>query len=244
MLGIDVGSLIGARQKGRPPVLGCHDRIAPRTHGDEAGQVLVFRAQAVSDPGSHAGALQAAVAAVHQHERWLVIGHVGIHRADDAQVVDMLSRRAGEEITHFDAALAILPEGEGRAQGCAGLALGAQVGRGKRLAVVLRQQWLGIECVDVRRTAVHEEVDNLLCLRGKVRRLRCHGAERSGWLHVRACAAGSTGQTVVGHHARQPDQPEPHAAALEELAPGQCWGRIVLVRQFLRHRRPSMFLAQ
>ena len=107
VLGVDVGPLVGAGEERGAPVLGRHDRIAAGTHRDEAGQVLVLRAQAVGDPGPHAGALQAAVAAVHQHQRRLMIGHVGVHRADDAQVVDVLLGRAGEQLAHLDAALAV-----------------------------------------------------------------------------------------------------------------------------------------
>ena len=90
VLGVDVRALIGARQKRDSPVLRGHDRIAAGAHGDEAGQVLILRAQAVGDPGAKAGPRQPAVAAVHQHQRRLVVGHVGVHRADDAQVVDVL----------------------------------------------------------------------------------------------------------------------------------------------------------
>ena len=110
VLGVDVGALVGTRKKRRSPVLGCHDRIATGAHGDEARQVLVFRAQAVSDPGPHARALQAAISAVHQHERRLVVGHVGVHRPNDAQVVDVLLGGPGEELADLDAALAVLLE--------------------------------------------------------------------------------------------------------------------------------------
>ena len=43
------------------------------------------------------------------------------------------SGRVGEELAHLDAALAVLPEREGRAQGRAGLALGAEVRPGSGL---------------------------------------------------------------------------------------------------------------
>ena len=75
------------------------DRIAAGAHGDEAGQVLVLGPQAVGDPGPHAGPRQPAVAAVHQHQRRLVVGHVGVHRADDAHVVDVRAVLANSSLT-------------------------------------------------------------------------------------------------------------------------------------------------
>ena len=57
-----------AGQKGRLPVLRFRDRVAAGTHGDEAGQILVFAAQSIGDPRADAGAELPALAAVHQHE--------------------------------------------------------------------------------------------------------------------------------------------------------------------------------
>src|SRR4051794_36894226 len=70
---VQVGSLKDARQKGGLPVLRLLNRIAPRAHGDEAGQVQVLGPQTVSDPRAHARTNLARVAAVHQHERWLMV---------------------------------------------------------------------------------------------------------------------------------------------------------------------------
>ena len=77
--GVEVRPLVDARQKRRLPVLGFGDRVAARAHDEEAGQVLVLRAQAVKDPRAQAGPGLAGLAAVHEHERRLVIGHVGVH---------------------------------------------------------------------------------------------------------------------------------------------------------------------
>jgi hypothetical protein len=50
VFGVDVGALENAGEEAALPVLGFLDRIAAGAHGDEAGKVLVFRAEAVSDP--------------------------------------------------------------------------------------------------------------------------------------------------------------------------------------------------
>ena len=92
VLRVDVRSLIDARQKRRLPVLRLLNRIAAGDHRDEAGQILVLGPQAVGEPRAHAGPHQPRLAAVHQQQRRLVIGHVGVHRADDGDVVDVLGR--------------------------------------------------------------------------------------------------------------------------------------------------------
>ena len=69
------------------------------------------------------GRIQPRLAAVHQHQRRLVVGHVGVHRADDA-MSSMLSADVGEQLADLDAALAVLLELERRAEGRAGLAFG------------------------------------------------------------------------------------------------------------------------
>ncbi len=189
------------------------------------GRFWFSEPEPVGDPRPHAGALQAAVAAVHQHERRLMVGHVGVHRADDAHVVDVPLGRAGEELADLDAALAVLLERERRAQGRAGLALGAEGRPGKRLAVVLRQQRLGIKGVDLRRSTVHEQVDDLLGSRGEMRRLRRQRAKRPDRFGPRR---GSQAQhVVVGQDPRQPDQAKPHAAAPQQLAAVEREIRIV-----------------
>ena len=76
-----------------------------------------------------------------------------------------------EELADLDAALAVLLELERRRERRAGAPLGLQRDR-QRLAGVLRERRLGVERVDVRRAAVHEQVDDALRLGGKRRLLR------------------------------------------------------------------------
>ncbi len=109
---VDISPLENAGQECRLPVLRFRDRETAGAHHDEAGKVLVLGAQSVEDPRAHARAGLARIAAVHEHERRLVIGDVGVHRADHADLVDHL-RGVREQIADLDAALAILPEPEG-----------------------------------------------------------------------------------------------------------------------------------
>ena len=93
-------------QKGGTPVLRRDNGIAARAHDHKAGEVLVLATQAVGNPRAHTGARQASVAAIHEQQARLVIGHLGLHRADDRHVVDV-SRGLGEQFTNLDAGFAI-----------------------------------------------------------------------------------------------------------------------------------------
>ena len=88
---VDVRALVDAGQEAVAPQLRADDRLAG-TEDDEAGQVLVLGAQAVGQPGTHARPNRLHVAGVHHQQARLVIGIVGVHRADDADVVDAACR--------------------------------------------------------------------------------------------------------------------------------------------------------
>ena len=76
-------------------------------HGDEAGQILVLRPQPIHQPGAQTRADQPRVAAIHQQQRRLVVGHVGVHGADHAQVIGA-GRQMRKDVADLDAALAVL----------------------------------------------------------------------------------------------------------------------------------------
>ena len=84
---VDVRALIDAGQKAIAPQLRADDRFAGTEH-DEARQILVLRTQAEGQPRAQAGPDRLHVARVHHQERRLVIGIVGVHRADHADLVD------------------------------------------------------------------------------------------------------------------------------------------------------------
>ena len=86
-----------------------------------------------------------------------MIGHLRVHGADDGDVVGM-GGGAGEEFANLQAALTVARELEGRGQGCAGFAFGAEVLAGQGLASVFRQGRLGVESVHLRRSAIEKEM--------------------------------------------------------------------------------------
>ncbi len=193
VLAVDVGSLVRAGQKGRTPVLGPFDRIAAGAHGDEAGQVLVFGAQAERGPRSQAGTRHPRFAAVHQHQRRFVVRHVGMHRTDHGNVVDVPGC-LGKQFADLDAAGTVLLELERRRERRARLALGAQIAAGQFLAGVFLQRRLGIERIDVAWTAVHEQMNDVLGLARKLRGARSHrvliGGARGGCSRAQLPFAG------------------------------------------------------
>ena len=62
-----------------------------------------------------------------------MIGHVGVHRANDAHVVDMKPSRPREEVTDLNAALAVFLETKRRAHGRTRLAPVRRFGPGRGL---------------------------------------------------------------------------------------------------------------
>ncbi len=145
-----------------------------------------------------------------------MIRHVGMHRTDDAQVVGQFTDVL-EDLGNFQPALAVLLECEGRLERRACLAFGGPIGR-DRLAVVLGEHRLGVERIDMRRPAVHEQMHDPFCLAGKLRRLRQHRRYRAA---RRACDIGGIGlrgQARVGHQIPQRQRAEPHPASAQSFA--------------------------
>ena len=119
-----------------------------RAQYDEPGQVLILRAQPVGQPRAHRRTARLNVPGVHHQHRRLVVRDVGLHRADDADVIDD-SERCGKISLTSMPRLAVLLERERRLHQRAGLALGRHRTARQRLAVVLRQRRLGVERVDL-----------------------------------------------------------------------------------------------
>ena len=204
VLRVDERPLIHAGQEAVLPVLRVLDGVAAGTHRDEAGQVLVLRAEAVEQPRAEAGPRLHGVAAVHQHERRLVVGHLRIHRAHHRDVIGEL-RGLREDLADFEAALAVGLELEGRGKRRAGLALGEEIFVGQLFPGIFRKRGLGVERVHMRRPTVEEEVDDALGATGEVRRL---WRKRTNRLR----RARRRQQTREAHRAHA------HAAAREEVA--------------------------
>ena len=176
VLRVDVGALVYAGQETGLPVLTFLNGISAGTHGYEAGQTLVFRAESVGDPGTEAGADESRLAGVHEHEGGFVIGDVGVHGANDAHIVDVFGG-FGEEFADRSAAFAVLFEFEGGSIGTAGGTFGAEIFGGKFFTVVLVEHWFGIKRVDVGESAVEENVDDPFGFAGEVRLLGGHGID-------------------------------------------------------------------
>ena len=121
----------------------------------------------------------------------------------------------GKELADLDAALAVALEGERRGhQGSVSLiaALRAEVRR-QRLAGVAGQRRFGVEGIDVRRAAVHEQEDEPL---GPGRKVRVLGGERIG-----RPAPGRCEHARLGEDARQGNGAEAATNAAENLAAGK-----------------------
>ncbi len=117
------------------------------------GKILIFGAEAISEPGAHGRAAGNAGAAIHHEQRRFVIGDVGIHGADDATIVNARTE-FGKDFADFDAALAVAVEFERRAEEAAGFALGFEIAGGHGLAAVFLEQRFGVEGIDLRGAAV------------------------------------------------------------------------------------------
>ena len=121
-----------------------------------------------------------------------MVGHVGVHRADDADVVDVLGG-VREDLADFEPALAVL------LRTCKGDGKAAPVRRSvrrfagrQRLAGILGQRGLGVERIDLARPAIGEDVDDLFGLGRELRLLRARagyprrlgvGGEEAGLAH-------------------------------------------------------------
>ena len=136
-----------------------------------------------------------------------MIRHIGIHRADHAQIIGKRGQ-FGKQLAHFQAALAVLRELERRFEARAGRALGFEHIR-QRFAVVFVQHRLRVEGIDLRRAAIHEEMHHAFRLRLKMR--PSHGQRvQSGRGGLRAGKQRSERETA---HA--------HADAVQQLATSQ-----------------------
>jgi hypothetical protein len=104
------------------------------------------------------------MAGVHHQHRRLVIRDVGVHRPNHADIV-RAAAHVREQLAHFQAALPVPGEREGRLHQRAGLALGRHGTTRKRLPVVLVEHRFRIEAVDLRQATVHEQENDGLGLR-------------------------------------------------------------------------------
>ena len=201
-------ALILGRQECRPGLRSA----AVRAQRDERRQVLVLGAETVRNPRAHRRPCCQHAAGVEQGPPRCVRRVEGVHRSNDAHVVD----DAGElrqQLAHLDAIAPVALELERRRQQPARRALGAQVDGARTLSRVLGQRRLGIEHVELRRPAVHVKHDDVLGL-GRQRRPGIVSKARR--LDVAPRQAGK--------HAGEADEADATAQRFDHFPSGQLQG--------------------
>ena len=218
----DIGTLVHRWQEGGVPKLRAQHRITGTQH-DEARQVLVLRPQPIREPGAERRPARQSVPAIHHEQRRPVIPVVGVHRADDADVVDVRANLR-KNLADLDAALSALLEFEWRAHQVPRRAVGFDLRTGHRLAIVLDQHGLGVESVHLRHAAVQKQKDDTF---GFGRKMRL--------LHRQRRLALSAGQ-----HIRQADHSKAGANPVQQISSSHLIHRAELARaeQRLRVLRP------
>ena len=212
VLGVDVGALVNPGQKRALPILRFLDRITARAHRDEAGQVLIHRAQPVSDPRTHARARQSRFAAIHQQQRRLVIRHIRVHRTNHRDVVDVF-RDVRKQFADFDAALAVFFEFERRLKGRAGAAFGRQIIHRQAVCRAAARGPVWDQSVHVRRPAVGENMDDAL---GFGRKMSCPGRQgRGAGDSIAGCLCA---QSRMAQHICQAEHPQADPAPGQKIA--------------------------
>ena len=136
-------------------------RMASMADHDEGGQILVLRAESVTDPGSHARSGGLIGANVHHQQPGDVLGDVGVHRVQQAQLVGVPGD-VGKQFADPEATVTMLREAERRFQQAGRLSLGAKIDRRWALSFVLGDQGFRVERVEVGRATIHQQVDDTL----------------------------------------------------------------------------------
>ena len=140
--------------------------------GDERGQILVLGSQAIRHPGTHARPNELIAPGVELEQRAAVGWVRAMDRPQNAEVVDMLGD-IGKQLAHRQPALAVSPELPGRLQQVPRFREGnARKLEWRCLPVVTCELRLGIEGVDMRWSAFHEQEDDAFCTGMKVGNLR------------------------------------------------------------------------
>ena len=201
-------ALMAGRQKAASPARFAAIGLAlARQQHHERRQVAVFAAEPVAEPRSQAGPADDLMPRVHEDLRRRVIELGRPHRSDDGDVVG-----DGGEMRHqlrdFRARLAVLRESEWRRE-----ELRRPLDEGEPFAldqflrdvltVVLLQRRLGIEEIELRRRACHEEIDDALRFRRELQA-------------VRLAAHLGAGHAVEERREREPADPE--RRPFEEMA--------------------------
>ena len=149
-----------------------------RDEHDERGQVLIFRSKAVAHPRAEAWPACDLVARLDVADGRFVVDRLGVHRADESNVVRAFRKPRQKLRIHPHAGVPELRElVSGRRDGETLLAarhrrepLPALDAGGQILVIPLGHLRLVVEEVHLRRSADHVEVDDALRLRGEMRK--------------------------------------------------------------------------
>ena len=229
-------ALITGRQESAAPVHRAAARTTrPALEHDEPRQVVRRAAEPVGRPCAHARPAELRRAGVHEELCRRVVEHVRRAGADEAHVVHD-PRRARKQLAHPHSGLPVAAEGALRSEQL-GLVLeravhereplAREIRIGDRLAVELRETRLGVEQVELRRPAGHEEVDDVLGAGRMMRRLRRERMRR------RRCR----GERAAVQQRTERDGAQPEPAAAEEVAAGESKQRFGRRRSHGRVRK-------
>ena len=138
-----------------------------------------------------------------------MIWDIGVHRTNDADVIDALTD-VRKQIADFDSGFAVLLEFERGHQQAAGLSFRFQIRCRGTLPVILGKRRLRVERIDLRWSAVHEEVNDVLRSGREVSRLWSQRARR-------ICIRGARQRSVLSQNSGQAEHAQPGAHALEGL---------------------------
>ena len=145
-------------------------------HDDEGREILIRGPQSVGHPRAEARPTGNLETGLHERHSGIVIDLLGVHRLDEAEIVDDL-RRVRHQLADPGPRLSILLESECRwrdrerclirAHGGEPLALPDRVGQIH--SPHFRELWLVVEELQLRRPAALKQINDSLGLRSKVR---------------------------------------------------------------------------
>ena len=145
-------------------------------HHHERRQVVVERAQAVRAPRAEARPARHLVAGLHERDRRLVVDRLGVHAADEHEVVGHLlhpRQQLADPHARLAAPLELVHRRRDREAGLAAGHRREPLAHADRFGQVLVEPFLHdglvIEQIHLRRAADHVQVDDVLGLRGEVR---------------------------------------------------------------------------
>ena len=187
---------------------------------DEGRQIVIHRAQAVGSPCAQARTAGNLVAGLHVADGRLVVDGLGVHAADEANVVDVLGQ-IRQQFADPHAGLSVLGELEHRGGDGKPLLAGghrreplAHANRvGQILVEPLLHLGLIVEQVHLRRPADHVQIDDVLGLGCEVRAQRAVEAHLAG-------RGGGVGRSIAAKQRRQRGGAQGIGSAAKKLPAG------------------------